>query len=100
MISTSLMILRAQFTKDMISVPFADKSWDFDVYYRDLWEWATDLLRDPCLFPHFTFDAQRLSKFNGESFVRFVDEPFTAQDFWDVQVRTCSESRHVCLIRL
>ncbi|KAG2358372.1 hypothetical protein BDR07DRAFT_1489583 [Suillus spraguei] len=26
-----------------------------------------------------------LSKFNGETFVHFMDEPFTAQDFWDVQ---------------
>ncbi|KAG2751664.1 hypothetical protein P692DRAFT_201838757 [Suillus brevipes Sb2] len=73
------------FTKDVISIPFADKSWDFDVYYRDLWEWATDLLRDPHLFPYFHFDAQHLSKFNGQSFERFVDEPFTAQDFWDAQ---------------
>lgn len=76
----------------MISIPFADKSWDFDVYYRDLWEWATDLLRDPHLFPYFHFDAQRLSKFNGQSFERFVDEPFTAQDFWDAQVCTI----HIC----
>ncbi|KAG1733838.1 hypothetical protein EDB19DRAFT_1896555 [Suillus lakei] len=73
------------FTKDMISIPFADKTWDFDVYYRDLWEWATDLLRDPHLFPYFHFDAQRLAKFNGQSFERFIDEPFTAQDFWDAQ---------------
>ncbi|KAG2143770.1 uncharacterized protein EDB93DRAFT_1241355 [Suillus bovinus] len=73
------------FTKDVISIPFADKSWDFDIYYRNLWEWATDLLRDPHLFPYFHFDAQCLSKFNGQSFERFVDEPFTAQDFWDAQ---------------
>ncbi|KAG2349794.1 hypothetical protein BDR05DRAFT_972737 [Suillus weaverae] len=77
------------FTKDVISIPFADKSWDFDIYYRDLWEWATDLLRDPHLFPYFHFDAQCLSKFNGQSFERFVDEPFTAQDFWDAQVSPC-----------
>ncbi|KAG1735246.1 hypothetical protein EDD22DRAFT_982430 [Suillus occidentalis] len=59
------------FTKDVISIPFADKSWDFDVYYHDLWEWATDLLRDPHLFPYFHFDAQHLSKFNGQSFEQF-----------------------------
>ncbi|KAG2031803.1 hypothetical protein BDR03DRAFT_875141 [Suillus americanus] len=74
------------FTKDVISIPFADRSWDYDVYYRDLWEWATDLLHDPYLFPHFHFDAQRLSKFNGQTFKHFVDEPFTAQHFWNAQV--------------
>jgi hypothetical protein len=65
---------------------YEDKSWDFEVYYRDLWEWAADLLRDPRLFPHLTFDAQRLSKFDGEKFVRFIDEPYTADAFWDLQV--------------
>ncbi|KAG1735148.1 uncharacterized protein EDB91DRAFT_1348420 [Suillus paluster] len=74
-----------KFMKEVISVPYDGKMWDFDVHYRDLWELATDLLRDPRLFPHFTFDAQRLSKFDGQTFIRFIDEPFTAQDFWDVQ---------------
>ncbi|KAG1819626.1 uncharacterized protein BJ212DRAFT_1255305, partial [Suillus subaureus] len=46
------------FTKDFISIPFTDRSWDYDVYYHDLWKWATDLLHDPYLFPHFHFDAQ------------------------------------------
>jgi hypothetical protein len=48
---------------------YEDKSWDFEVYYQDLWQWAADLLRDPCLFPHLTFNAQHLSKFDGEKFV-------------------------------
>jgi len=70
----------------VITVPYESTSREFEIYYRDLWEWAADLLRDPRLFPHFTFDAQHLSKFDGETFVRFVDEPYTAQDFWDFQV--------------
>ncbi|KAG1853942.1 hypothetical protein DFJ58DRAFT_841539 [Suillus subalutaceus] len=82
----NLTSFKAQFTKEVISVPYDGKLWDFDVHYRDLWEFATDLLGDPSLFPHFTFDAQHLSKFDGEMFVRFVDEPFTVQDFWDIQV--------------
>ncbi|KAG1839402.1 hypothetical protein DFJ58DRAFT_845711 [Suillus subalutaceus] len=83
----NLTSFKAQFTKEVISVPYDGKLWDFDVHYRDLWEFATDLLGDPSLFPHFTFDAQHLSKFDGEMFVRFVDEPFTVQDFWDIQSR-------------
>ncbi|KAG2340835.1 hypothetical protein BDR05DRAFT_977210 [Suillus weaverae] len=74
-----------KFTKKVILVPYDGKMWDFDVHYRDLRDLATDLLQDPRLFPHFTFDAQRLSKFDGQTFIRFIDEPFTAQDFWDVQ---------------
>ncbi|KAG1736847.1 uncharacterized protein EDB91DRAFT_1083207 [Suillus paluster] len=35
------------------------------------------MLRNPHLFPYFIFDAQHLSKFDGNTFVSFVDEPFT-----------------------
>lgn len=81
----TLIVFKAQFTKEVISVPYDGKTWNFDLHYRDLWGLASDLLGDPHMFPHFTFDAQHLSKFDGESFVHFVDEPYTAQDFWDVQ---------------
>ncbi|KAG1738384.1 uncharacterized protein EDB91DRAFT_1237752 [Suillus paluster] len=86
------------FTKDVVSIPFTDKSWDFDVYYRDLWGWATDLLHDPYLFPHFHFDAQHLSKFNGQSFKHFVDEPFTAQNFWDAQSQLPPDAKPLAFI--
>ncbi|KAG2144052.1 hypothetical protein BD769DRAFT_1625688 [Suillus cothurnatus] len=69
----------------VISIPFADRSWDYDIYYCDIWEWATNLLHNPYLFPHFHFNAQCLSKFGGQTFEHFVDEPFTAQHFWDAQ---------------
>ncbi|KAG1741895.1 uncharacterized protein EDB91DRAFT_1237102 [Suillus paluster] len=86
------------FTKDVVLIPFADKSWDFDVYYRDLWGWATDLLNDPYLFPHFHFDAQHLSKFNGQSFEHFVDEPFMAQNFWDAQSQLLPDAKPLAFI--
>ena len=59
------------------------------MWYRSLWDWACDLLKDPCIGLHFVFDAQRLSKFDGESFVRFIDEPYTADDLWNYQVGVC-----------
>ncbi|KAG2109978.1 uncharacterized protein F5147DRAFT_745420 [Suillus discolor] len=74
-----------KFTKEVILVPYDGKTWNFDLHYRDLWGLASDVLGDPHIFPHFMFDAQHLSKFDGETFVRFVNKPYTAQDFWDVQ---------------
>ncbi|KAG2750897.1 hypothetical protein P692DRAFT_201839120 [Suillus brevipes Sb2] len=73
------------FTQDMISVPYDGTIREFDLHYRNLWKWATDLLRDPQLFPHMVFDVQRFSKFDGKTFVTFVDEPYTAEAFWNVQ---------------
>jgi hypothetical protein len=56
------------------------------MYSRCLWSWALDLMRDSRFAPHFTIDAQHLYKFNGARFVRFIDEPWTANAFWDAQV--------------
>ncbi|KAG1731406.1 hypothetical protein EDB19DRAFT_2008263 [Suillus lakei] len=75
----------AKFKKEVISVPHRDQEHNFDVWYRPLWDWACDLLKDPRLGPHFVFDAQRLYKFDGQDFVRFFDEPWTANAFWNSQ---------------
>ncbi|KAI0683249.1 hypothetical protein BC835DRAFT_1423488 [Cytidiella melzeri] len=42
-------------------------------------------LNHPLLAPHFEWDAQRLSKFDGTKWVRFYDEPWTASKFAEVQ---------------
>ncbi|KAG2124918.1 hypothetical protein BD769DRAFT_1628673 [Suillus cothurnatus] len=57
-----------KFTKEVITVPFDGdgKSQDYEIHYRDLWELAADMLRNPRLFPHFLF---------------------TARDIWDVQLQ-------------
>ena len=72
----------------MIEVQLADEpEWhQYPMYCRSLWDWACSLLKDLRVGPYFNFDAQRLSKFDGNSFVRFIDEPWTANQFWDVQV--------------
>lgn len=82
-------VFQVQFKKEVISVPHRDQEHNFDVWYRPLWDWACDLLKDPRLGPHFVFDAQRLYKFDGQDFVRFFDEPWTANAFWDCQVCMC-----------
>ncbi|KAG2112054.1 uncharacterized protein F5147DRAFT_744680 [Suillus discolor] len=46
----------------------------------------TDRLFDLILGPHFVFDAEWLSKFNGDKFVQFIHEPWTANAFWEYQV--------------
>ena len=59
---------------------------NFKVFFRPLWDWALDLLRDEFLAPHFVWDAEWLFKYDGSKFVRFIDEPWTADEFWDVHV--------------
>jgi hypothetical protein len=78
--------LHIQFHKKDITVPYQKESVELEVWSRPLWGWITDLLRDPHIAPSFVWDAQRLSKFDGSRFVRFIDEPWTANSFWEVQV--------------
>ncbi|KAG1904003.1 uncharacterized protein F5891DRAFT_977514 [Suillus fuscotomentosus] len=75
----------ANFKKKVISVPHRDQEHNFNVWYRLLWDWACDLLKDPCLGLHFMFDAQWLYKYDGQDFVHFFDEPWVANAFWDSQ---------------
>jgi hypothetical protein len=97
-------VFQVQFKKEVISVLHRDQEHNFDVWYRPLWDWACDLLKDPHLGPHFVFDAQWLYKFDGQDFVHFFDEPWTANAFWDSQVCTyatkfeCSNNVNACFI--
>ncbi|EGO30670.1 hypothetical protein SERLADRAFT_364543 [Serpula lacrymans var. lacrymans S7.9] len=86
------------FEKTVINVPYQGKDHSFDVHFRSLWDWALDLLGNPHLSEHFVFDAERLSKFNGDNFVQFIDEPWTAGDFWDIQSRLPDGGKPLCFI--
>ena len=60
------------------------------MWFQSLWDWACDLLKDLRIGLHFVFDAQHLSKFDGQLFVCFIDELYTADDFWNYQVGNVS----------
>ncbi|KAL4069118.1 hypothetical protein V8B97DRAFT_1917684 [Scleroderma yunnanense] len=42
-------------------------------------------LNDPFLQPYFVWDTQHLYKHNGECFECFVDEPWTGNQWWNIQ---------------
>ncbi|KAI6154717.1 hypothetical protein BKA82DRAFT_4326366 [Pisolithus tinctorius] len=70
----------------------------FKMYYCLLWDWACDLLKDSGVGPYFVFDARCLSKFNGASFVHFIDEPWMANEFWDVQSDLPSDGKVLAFV--
>lgn len=63
-----------------------DEPRSFPIYHRDFWEWAMTLVKDPVLAPYMEWSAQKLYKWNGEEWVRFVNEPWTADLWWEEQV--------------
>ncbi|EIW77151.1 hypothetical protein CONPUDRAFT_75943 [Coniophora puteana RWD-64-598 SS2] len=60
-------------------------------------EWSLDLLHNEQLAPHFVWDAQCMYKHNGKlgddgHYVRFINEPWTADQWWDIQVSSLYSS--------
>ncbi|EMD40065.1 hypothetical protein CERSUDRAFT_46326 [Gelatoporia subvermispora B] len=75
-----------QLQKDAkIAVPLRKEEHSYDMYYRPIWEWVKDLVKDPILAPHFNWNAQKLYKFDGDTWIRFRDEPWTADRWWELQ---------------
>ncbi|KAI0087282.1 hypothetical protein BDY19DRAFT_893062 [Irpex rosettiformis] len=73
------------FSASKFSVDYNSQPHEFMLHSRSLWEWILQQVKDPLLAPHFHWDAQRLSKYDGETWVRFYDEPWTATKFAQVQ---------------
>ncbi|KIK76333.1 hypothetical protein PAXRUDRAFT_91038, partial [Paxillus rubicundulus Ve08.2h10] len=61
------------------------KELEFNMYTQPLWDWAMDMLQDPLLVPHFMWDVQYLYKYNGECVKQFIHEPWTADQWWNIQ---------------
>ncbi|KAI0343363.1 hypothetical protein BDW22DRAFT_1329317 [Trametopsis cervina] len=78
-------IYHVPFTKTSLEVKYKDIKEPFDFHHRSLWDWIMHQVKDPLLAPHFEWDAQRLSKFDGQEWVRFYDEPWTGDMFAKVQ---------------
>ncbi|KIK35236.1 hypothetical protein CY34DRAFT_17146 [Suillus luteus UH-Slu-Lm8-n1] len=75
------------FSKHEVKVPYKKEERVFEVHARPLWDWALDLLDNPLLALHFVWDTQRIYKHDGTDFVRFFDEPWTGDWWWDIQSR-------------
>lgn len=68
----------------------------YSVPHRPLWEWVIDLVQDPQLATLFHWDAERVYWWNGQSSTCIFNEPWTADAFWNVQVRALKTSDLQC----
>lgn len=56
------------------------------MYARPIDQWCLELLDNLPIISQFHWDAERHYKYNGMRWVRFIDEPWTADEWWEVQV--------------
>ncbi|KAJ7687779.1 hypothetical protein B0H14DRAFT_2653696 [Mycena olivaceomarginata] len=73
------------FEKGSVTVTYKKVDKTYNTYTRPLWNWALSLIQDPSLATCFVWDAEKAYKFNGESYVQFYHEPWTADTFWAAQ---------------
>jgi hypothetical protein len=76
-----------QFQEHVITAKHGEYSENFSFWCLDIWDWALDLVKNKVLADEFEWDAQKLYKHDGNEFVRFVDEPWTGDRFYEFQVR-------------
>ncbi|KAJ7637488.1 hypothetical protein B0H17DRAFT_995155 [Mycena rosella] len=88
------------FERGLITVHYKNEEKNYDTYTRPLWDWVLGLVQDPRLASTFVWDAEKAYKFNGESFVHFYHEPWTADAFWVAQSKLPDDpaAKPICLV--
>ncbi|KAL1938432.1 hypothetical protein VTO73DRAFT_11672 [Trametes versicolor] len=68
----------------------------FPFHCRPLFEWGLSLLADPVLATKFSWHAVRHYKYDGETWERFVDEPNTADAWWNLESAIPADGSPLC----
>lgn len=55
------------------------------VFLRSIRDWVSAVVKDPVLLPHFRWYPVRKYHIVGDQEVRYVDEPWSGQDWWEDQ---------------
>ncbi|KAJ7654769.1 hypothetical protein B0H17DRAFT_1163502 [Mycena rosella] len=74
-----------EFQKFDVHVPYKNENQLFEMYARPLWQWTLDLVQDPHLANFFIWDAEKVYRHDGNKYIRFYTEPWTANTLWDIQ---------------
>ncbi|OJT09918.1 hypothetical protein TRAPUB_13606, partial [Trametes pubescens] len=69
---------------------------DFSFHCRPLFEWGLSLLADPILASKFSWHAVRHYKYDGNIWERFIDEPNTADAWWNLESAIPSDGSPLC----
>ncbi|EKM77927.1 hypothetical protein AGABI1DRAFT_42300 [Agaricus bisporus var. burnettii JB137-S8] len=58
---------------------------EFEFKYRDPWEWALQIVKEPTLKNHIVWDPERNYRWTGEAWEHFYDEPWSGEAWWRAQ---------------
>ncbi|TFK27784.1 hypothetical protein FA15DRAFT_635076 [Coprinopsis marcescibilis] len=86
------------FQPHSIPVTYKDKTYTFDYWERPLWAWASDLVQNKALKDQWQWDAKINERYDGHEWVRFIDEPWTADRFAHIQASLPAGATPLCII--
>lgn len=61
---------------------------EYTLHVRSLRDWVVGLVKDPSLAPFLQWHPMRKYREQGGQRQQFVDEPWSAEDWWEDQVST------------
>lgn len=67
-------------------MPYKGEPRKYTTLSRPLFDWGLSLVCDPILAPKFNWHASRKYKHDGQSWERVIDEPDTADAWWEAEV--------------
>jgi hypothetical protein len=72
---------------------------EFEFQYRNPWDWAIEIIKEPCLKNHFVWEPERTFQWSGMSWEWFYDEPWSGDAWWNAQVSVFQFSGYSLLIK-
>lgn len=76
-----------------LNVQYGGYAQTVQFWSRSLKDWAATVLDDSYLGKIAEFDATKLEKFDGDKWVRFIHEPWTADRMWNIQSKLPANGR-------
>ncbi|KAF7776772.1 hypothetical protein Agabi119p4_5165 [Agaricus bisporus var. burnettii] len=89
-----------QFQQVEVTVMYKNVPLSYPFKYCDPWEWILEMVKNPQLSPSIAWEAQHVFRWDhiSERFERFVDEPWTAEAFWEAQSKLPQGATPIALI--
>ncbi|KAJ6560077.1 hypothetical protein B0H19DRAFT_1210302 [Mycena capillaripes] len=89
-----------EFVESSITIPYKGEDRTYKTCVRPIWDWVLSLVQDPRLASCFIWDAEKVYKLNGDTYMRFYHEPWTADAFWEAQSALPNHpaAKPICLI--
>lgn len=76
-----------------MNAPFLGEDMVHDFWCRSLWDWAVACLQNKNLVDKFRWDAEKLEQWDGRKWERFVDDPWTGDDWFRIQASSSRTAR-------